>query len=139
MKRAPLCLAIEFLGDGLAQFLPKFLHAADLGAVQSFTLVAMYVAGGLFAGVLLVAFGGCVRLMERWPGAVVGFCSYAGSFAVLRALGYLHAYASFPLVVGGPILLVALYSAVFHGERLSGNAKSGVILGTIAGALLTFG
>jgi drug/metabolite transporter (DMT)-like permease len=139
MRRTTLWLAAGFTGNGLAQFLQKYLHAAGLGAYQASALVAMYASGALFACALLAGFRGRVRWKEGWAGACVGLCSYAGNFAVLRALGYLPAYVVFPIVVGGPIILVALYSWLVLGEKLSFSAKSGILCGLFAVLLLTFG
>ena len=138
MRQANLWIAVGFAGNGLAQFLQKYLHAAGLGAYQASALITMYAAGVLFAGVLLVARRGRLRGKELMAGLAVGLCSYAGNFAVLRALGHLPAYTVFPIVVGGPIVLVAFYSWL-RGERLSVRAKSGILCGILAVVLLTFG
>jgi drug/metabolite transporter (DMT)-like permease len=139
MKRSTLWLAVGFTGNGFAQFLQKYLHAAGLGAFQASALIAMYAAGALFAAVLLVGFKGRMGRKECWAGLGVGLCSYSGSFAVLRALGSVPAYVVFPMVVGGPIVLVALFSWLVRGERLSASAKAGILCGLISVALLTFG
>lgn len=140
MKRsAALWLAVGFTGNGFAQFLQKYLHAAGLGAFQASALIAMYVAGALFAAVLLGWFKGHVGRKECWAGVGVGLCSYSGSFAVLRALGSVPAYVVFPLVVGGPIVLVALFSWLVRGEKLSASTKAGILCGLISVALLTLG
>jgi len=139
MNRATMWLAVGFTGNGFAQFLQKHLHAAGLGAFQASALMAMYVAGALFACALLAGFGGRVGWKECWTGAGVGLFSFAGSFAVLRALGSLPAYTVFPMVVGGPIMLVALFCWLVRGERLSVRTRSGILCGFIAVLLLTFG
>jgi drug/metabolite transporter (DMT)-like permease len=139
MKRSTLWLAVGFIGNGFAQFLQKYLHAAGLGAFQASALIAMYVAGALFAAVLLLSFKGHLGRKECWAGLGVGLCSYAGSFAVLRALGSVPAYVVFPMVVGGPIVLVALFSWLVRGERLSASTKTGILFGLISVALLTLG
>ncbi len=139
MKRTMLWLSFGFLGNGVAQFLQKYLHATGLGAYQASALIAMYAAGGLFALALLAGFKGRVGLVELGAGLGVGVCSYLGNFAVLRSLGYLPAYTIFPIVVGGPILLVALYSWLVRGERLSRSARLGIFCGLISVVLLTFG
>lgn len=139
MKPAVLWLTLGFIGNGFAQFLQKYLHAAGLGAFQASALIVMYAAGALFAAALLGAFQGRIRVKECWAGLGVGLCSYFGSFAVLRALGFVPAYVVFPMVVGGPIVLVALFSWLVRGERLSASAKTGVLCGLVAVALLTLG
>jgi len=139
MRRAFVWLALGFIGNGLAQFLQKYLHVAGLGAFQASALIAMYTGGALFAACMLGGFKGRARWKECWAGAAVGLCSYAGSFAVLRALGYVPAYTVFPMVVGGPIVFVALYSGLVRHERLSPSAKAGIACGLIAVVLLSLG
>ena len=132
-------LAVGFLGNGLAQFSQKYLHASGLGDYQAATLVIMYFAGAVFALLVTLWFGGRVGHLEWVVGLSVGFCSYAGNFAVLRALGSLPAYVVFPIVVAGPILVVALFSAIVLRERLSRSAIMGVLCGMAGAVLLTLG
>jgi multidrug transporter EmrE-like cation transporter len=139
MRRATLWLMLGFLGNGFAQFLQKYLHGIGLGAYQGSDLIAMCGAGAVFAFVLMVSFRGRVGRGELLSGVYIGLCSYLGNFAVLRALGYLPAYSAFPLIIGGAILLVALCSWLFFGERLSRTAKLGIFCGIVAVVLLTFG
>jgi len=139
MKRSTLWLAVGFIGNGFAQFLQKYLHAAGLGAFQASALIAMYAAGALFAAILLGSFKGHLGRRECWAGLGVGLCSYAGNFAVFRALGSVPTYVVFPMVVGGPIVLVALFSWLVRGERLSASTKAGILFGLISVALLTWG
>ena len=139
MRRGLLWLTVGFLGNGLAQFLQKYLHAAGLGQFQASALVAMYAAGAVFSLLLVLGFQGRVRLRELIFGVGVGLCSYLGNFAVLRALGDLPAYTVFPVIVGGPIVVVALAAWLLFGERLSGSVKSGIVCGLIAVVLLTWG
>jgi drug/metabolite transporter (DMT)-like permease len=139
MKQATVWLMVGFLGNGLAQFLQKYLHEIGLSAYQRSALITMYGAGSLFALALMISFRGRVGRGEVVSGVGVGLCSYMGNFAVLRALGYLPAYSVFPIVVGGSILVVALCSWLIFGERLSGSAKWGIFCGVLAVVLLTFG
>jgi len=139
MTRGLVWLTVGFLGNGFAQFLQKYLHAAGLGRFQASALVAMYSAGALFSLLLVLGFRGRVRLRELIFGVGVGLCSYLGNFAVLRALGELPAYTVFPLIVGGPIVMVALAAWLFFGERLSWRVKAGIFCGLIAVVLLTWG
>lgn len=132
-------LSMAFLGNGLAQFFQKYLHASGLGAYQAPALVMMYLAGTLFALAAMLGFGGRARHREVLAGVGVGICSYAGNFAVLRALGSLPAYTVFPIVVAGPILVVALYARIVLHERLSRGAVSGIVCGMIGAVLLTAG
>ena len=139
MRLGLVWLAVGFLGNGFAQFLQKYLHAAGLGQFQASALVAMYAAGAMFSLVLLLGFRGRVWLREVAFGVGVGLCSYLGNFAVLRALGDLPAYTVFPVIVGGPIVVVALTAWLFFGERLSPSVKSGILCGLVAIVLLTWG
>lgn len=139
MKSGLGWLAVGFLGNGLAQFFQKHLHASGLGEHQASTLVIMYLAGAAFALLITLWFRGRVGQPERLAGLGVGFCSYAGNFAVLRALGELPAYVVFPVVVAGPILIVALFSALVLGEQLSKSAIAGVLCGMAGAVLLTLG
>ena len=139
MKRGLLWLMAGFLGNGLAQFLQRYLHAAGLGAYQASALVAMYAAGAVFAAALLAGFRGRVGRAEIIAGAGLGLFSYLGNFAVLRALGHLPAYTVFPIVVGGPILLVAVVARLFFAERLSRTLQWGIACGVAAVVLLTCG
>jgi drug/metabolite transporter (DMT)-like permease len=132
-----LWLAAGFVGNGFAQFLQKYLHAAGLGHYQASALIAMYATGSLFALALLAGFQGRLRGIEFASGLGIGLCSYLGNFAVLRALGDLPAYTVFPVVVGGPIILVALYSWLIMGERRSWQARAGIGCGLVAVVLLT--
>lgn len=134
-----LWLIMAFLSNGVAQFLQKYLHASGLGDYQASALIMMYIAGAL-AGTLLVAFfRGRIGAREWAAGGVVGVCSYAGNFAVLRALGSLPAYTVFPVVVGGSIVVVAAVSWLAMGEKVSVQTRWGILCGVIAVALLTVG
>lgn len=137
MKRGMLWLAAGFMGNGFAQFLQKYLHASGLGSFQASALIAMYVAGTLFALGLFAAFRGRLRGMEIATGLGVGLCSFLGNFAVLRALGDLPAYTVFPVVVGGPIVVVAMYSWFIMGEQQNWQVRAGIGCGLIAVVLLT--
>ncbi|MFB3924396.1 MAG: hypothetical protein ACE145_21960 [Terriglobia bacterium] len=137
MKRGMVWLSAGFLGNGFAQFLQKYLHVAGLGQHQASALIAMYVSGALFALALVLAFRGRVRGIELAFGMAVGLCSFLGNLAVLRSLGTLPAYTVFPLVVGGPIVLVALYSWLIVCERLGWRARAGIGCGLVAVVLLT--
>lgn len=130
-------LLLAFLGNGLAQFFQKFLHASGLGHLQAPALIMMYVAGSLIAWALMIGFKGRIGRKEMLAGGGVALCSYAGNFAVLRALGTLPAYTVFPLVVGGSIAVVALVSWLLLGEKLSPAGKLGVGAGIAAALLLT--
>src|SRR3954451_7143152 len=99
---------VAFLANGSAQFLQKYLHAIGLGAYQKSALITLYAAGALFAVVLLLWFRGRLSRIEALFGAAIGLTSYAGNAALLRALGDTPAYVVFPMVVGGPILTVAI-------------------------------
>ena len=137
MKRGMLWLTVGFLGNGFAQFLQKYLHAIGLGQYQTSALVVMYLAGTLFALLLTVGFETRVARIELLSGLGVGLCSYFGNLSVLRALGYLPAYSVFPIVVGGPIVLVALFSKFFLGEHLNRSTNLGILCGVVAVLLLT--
>lgn len=130
---------LAFLANGMAQFLQKYLHAVGLGGYQKPALVTLYAAGALFAVFLLLQFKGRVTRQEILFGLGVGLGSYAGNAALLRALGDLPAYVVFPMVVGGPILTVALFSRLFLGERLGASGKVGILCGFAAVVLLTVG
>ena len=132
-------LAVGFLGNGFAQFFQKYLHARGLGDYQASTLVIMYLSGTGFGLLMTLWFRGRVGRPERMLGLSVGLCSYAGNFAVLRALGSLPAYTVFPIVVAGPMLVVALFSRVVLDERLSRSAILGVLCGMTGAVLLTVG
>lgn len=139
MTRAMIWLIVGFLGNGFAQFLQKYLHAAGLGSYQRPALIIMYATGALFAFVLMLAFRGCVRRGEIVGGVAVGLCSYLGNFSVLRALGRLPAYTVFPVVLGGSIFAVALFSWLVLDEHLSTSAKWGIFCGIVAVVLLAVG
>jgi drug/metabolite transporter (DMT)-like permease len=130
---------LAFLANGMAQFLQKYLHAVGLGDYQKSALVTLYTAGALFAVFLLLRFHGRVARKELLFGLGVGLGSYAGNTALLRALGDLPAYVVFPMVVGGPILTVALFSSLFLGEHLGVPGKIGILCGFAAVILLTVG
>jgi drug/metabolite transporter (DMT)-like permease len=130
---------LAFLANGTAQFLYKYLHAVGLGDYQKPALVTLYIAGSLFALLLLLQFKGRITRTEVIFGLGVGLGSYAGNAALLRALGELPAYVVFPMVVGGPILTVALFSQLFLGDRLGWSGKVGILCGFAAVLLLTIG
>ncbi len=129
---------LAFLLNGISQFLQKYLHASGLGRYQSSALIAMYVAGAV-GGALLLAARGRAGRKELAAGAAVGFCSFGGNFAVLRALGSLPAYTVFSIVIGGAIVLVTALSWAFLGERPDRRVKLGLACGIAAVALLTLG
>jgi drug/metabolite transporter (DMT)-like permease len=108
-----------------------------LGPYQTSALVVMYLAGSLFALLLTFGFETRVARIELLSGLGVGMCSYLGNFFVLRALGCLPAYSVFPIVVAGPIVLVALFSKFFLGERLNRSTNLGILCGVVAVLLLT--
>jgi drug/metabolite transporter (DMT)-like permease len=137
MRPAILWLALGFIGNGFAQFLQKYLHVSGLGGFQPSALILMYCTGTLFGFLLMIGFRGKVTLLEVLFGLGVGACSFAGNFAVLRALGFLPAYTVFPIVVGGPILAVALISSMLMRQRLSRTAVWGIICGVLSVVLLT--
>ena len=120
-------------------FFTKYLHAVGLGDYQKPALVTLYMAGSLFALLLLLQFKGRITRTEVIFGLGVGIGSYAGNAALLRALGELPAYVVFPMVVGGPILTVALFSQLFLGDRLGWSGKVGILCGFAAVLLLTIG
>jgi drug/metabolite transporter (DMT)-like permease len=128
---------LAFLANGSAQFLQKYLHAIGLGNYQKSALITLYAAGALFAIFLLLQFKGRITRSELLFGLGVGLGSYAGNASLLRALGDLPAYVVFPMVVGGPILTVALFSQLFLGEQLSRWGKIGILCGCAAVVLLT--
>ena len=130
---------LGFVGNGLAQFFQKYLHASGLGSYQATALIVMYLAGVVFAAGLVVAFHGKFTRKELAYGALVGIASYAGNFAVLHALGYLPSHTVFPLIVGGPILVVAVWARLFEGERLTLSKKCGIACGLLSVVLLTVG
>ncbi len=130
---------IAFLANGSAQFLQKYLHVVGLGAYQKPALITLYTAGALFAVVLLLWFRGRLTRLEALFGIGVGLTSYAGNAALLRALGDTPAYIVFPMVVGGPILTVAILSRLLFGERLGTPGKIGILFGFMAVVLLTIG
>jgi drug/metabolite transporter (DMT)-like permease len=130
---------IAFLSNGSAQFLQKYLHAAGLGSYQEPALITLYAAGSLFAVALLWRFQGRLTRREIGFGAGVGLASYAGNAALLRALGETPSYIVFPMVVGGPILTVALFSHFVLRERLRWSGKLGIVCGFAAILLLTAG
>jgi drug/metabolite transporter (DMT)-like permease len=134
-----LWVLVAFLANGSAQFLQKYLHIIGLGAYQKTALITLYVAGAIFAVLLLVWFRGRLSRTEVLFGAGVGLTSYAGNAALLRALGDTPAYVVFPIVVGGPILAVAILSHLFFGERIGTAGKVGILCGFIAVVLLTMG
>lgn len=128
---------IAFLANGSAQFLQKYLHVIGLGGYQKPALITLYAAGALFAVVLLLWFRGRLRRQEALFGIGVGLASYAGNAALLAALGDAPAYVVFPIVVGGPILTVAILSHFLFGERMGTPGKVGILCGFIAVVLLT--
>jgi len=130
---------IAFLANGSAQFLQKYLHAIGLGSYQKPALITLYAAGALFAVLLLLWFRGRLSRTETVFGIGVGLTSYAGNAALLRALGDTPAYIVFPMVVGGPILTVAILSHLLFGERIGTPGKVGILCGFIAVVLLTMG
>jgi drug/metabolite transporter (DMT)-like permease len=123
----------------MAQFFQKYLHAAGLSSHQPATLAFMYLAGSLIALAILLSLGARAGRTEWLLGTGVGLCSYIGNFAVLRALEVVPAYAVFPVVVGGPIAVVALVSWRFMHERVSKQTKIGVWCGFLAVVLITIG
>ena len=137
MRMAWVLLA--FLSNGSAQFLQKYLHEGGLGTYQKTALVTLYTAGALFAVLLLFWFRGRFRRTEALFGIGVGLTSYAGNAALLRALGDTPAYVVFPMVVGGPILTVAILSHFLFRERIGAYDKIGILCGFVAVVLLTVG
>jgi drug/metabolite transporter (DMT)-like permease len=134
-----LWVLVAFLANGSAQFLQKYLHIIGLGAYQRPALITLYAAGALFAVLLLVWFRGRLGRGEFLFGTGVGLASYAGNSAMLRALGDTPAYVVFPIVVGGPILVVAILSHLLFGERIGTPGKVGILCGFVAVVLLTVG
>lgn len=134
-----LWVILGFLGNGLAQFFQKYLHISGLGSHQPQALIVMYLTGAVFAAGLLAAFKGKLTRRELAFGAAVGIVSYAGNFAVLRALGHLPSHTVFPLIVGVPILAVAVWAHAFWGERLTLRKKWGIACGLVSVVLLTLG
>jgi uncharacterized membrane protein len=134
-----LWVLVAFLANGSAQFLQKYLHVIGLGGYQKPALITLYAAGTLFAALLLVCFRGRLGPREAVFGALVGITSFAGNAALLRALGDTPAYIVFPLVVGGPILAVAILSHLMLGERIGMAGKIGILCGLVAIVLLTVG
>ena len=130
---------IAFLANGSAQFLQKYLHAIGLGGYQKTALITLYMAGALFAVLLLLSFRGRLARTEALFGLGIGLTSYAGNAALLRALGDTPAYVVFPMVVGGPILTVAILSRFLFHERIGTAGKVGIACGFIAVILLTTG
>src|SRR6476661_9943224 len=123
---------IAFLANGTAQFLQKYLHVIGLGAYQKPALITLYAAGAIFALLLLLGFHGRITRIEMLYGLGVGLASYAGNAALLRALGELPAYIVFPMVVGGPILTVAILSHFLFREHLGTPGKIGILCGFVA-------
>ncbi|MGH9451564.1 MAG: EamA family transporter [Terriglobia bacterium] len=130
-------LVIAYIFNGLAQFFEKYLQVHGLGAYIPSALLLMYGVGiAASIGVFYASRGKISRAELMW-GAAVGFCSFGGNFSVLKALKLLPAYTVFPIVIGGPIVVVAVCSALFLRERLSASAKWGIVCGVVAIALLT--
>ncbi|MGH9398124.1 MAG: EamA family transporter [Terriglobia bacterium] len=130
-------LIIAYIFNGLAQFFEKYLQVHGLGAYIPSALILMYGVGIVVSVAVVFISRGKVSRTELLWGAGVGICSFGGNFSVLSALKSLPAYTVFPIVVGGPIVVVAVCSWLFLGERLSVSAKWGIVCGIIAIALLT--
>lgn len=130
-------MLLGFFGNGFAQFFQKYLHVLGLGSYQAAALLLMYFAGLLFAMTLLAA----NRVAFSWqairPGAVAALASYLGNYAVLQALSTLPSHVVFPLIVGGPILLVAAWQYFFGHLSLSPRKIAGFLCGLLAVILLT--
>lgn len=130
-------LAIAYVFNGLAQFFEKYLQVHGLGAYIPTALLLMYGVGIIANVVVCLAARGRVSRLELAWGVGVGLCSFGGNYAVLEALKFLPAYTVFPIVIGGPIVVVAVCSWLLLGERLSASAKCGIACGIVAIALLT--
>lgn len=130
-------LIIAYVFNGLAQFFEKYLQVHGLGAYIASALIIMYGVGAVVSVVVLFASRGKLSRTELMWGLGVGLCSFGGNFSVLKALKLLPAYTVFPIAVGGPIVVVAVCSWIFLGERLSVSAKWGIVCGIAAIALLT--
>lgn len=130
-------LLIAYIFNGLAQFFEKYLQVHGFGAYVPSALILTY-AVGVAAGIpILLLSRGKVSRAELFWGAGVGVCSFGGNFSVLSALRLLPAYTVFPVVIGGPIVMVAICSRLLLGERLNTSAKCGIVCGIIAIGLLT--
>ena len=134
-----LWLIIAYFANGLAQFFEKSLQAQGLGAYVPSALIMMYCVGGVIGFPLYLIFRGKISRTELVYGLGVGICSFAGNFSIIQALKYLPAYTTFPIAVGGSIVVVAVCSWLFFGEHLSASAKWGVVCGIVAIGLLTIG
>lgn len=130
-------IALGFLGNGFAQFFQKYLHALGLGSYQAVALLLMYFVGLLFAIALLKANRAVLSRQSIWSGSLTAVASYIGNYAVLQALGTLPAHVVFPLIVGGPILLVAAWQYFFDRFSLSTRRIAGLVCGLFAVILLT--
>ena len=130
-------LIIAYLTNGLAQFFQKRFQVQGLGAYVPSGLIVMYSVGAAIGLVFHLILRGKISRAELKWGTSVGVCSFAGSFSVIKALRYLPAYTVFPIAVGGSIIVVAICSWLFFGERLGASAKWGIVCGIAAIALLT--
>jgi drug/metabolite transporter (DMT)-like permease len=132
-------VAIGAVANGLAQFLQSYLHTAGLGDRKASALFLMYLAADVFAAGLMIALRGRISKLEACVGALLGIASYVGNYAVLQALGSVPGYVVFPLIAGGPVLIVAILSNVLFRERLPQRVKIGIGCGAAAIVLLTIG
>lgn len=131
-------IALGFLGNGLAQFFQKYLHICGLGGYQAYALMLMYGAGLLFTLALFVINRGKISSGAAiWLGIATAVASYIGNFCTLRALGELPSHIVFPLIVGGPILVIAIWQHMVRKQRLSRSKAWGVALGLLAVICLT--
>lgn len=130
-------MALIFLGNGAAQFFQARLHQVGLDAFQSSALVMMYLSGAVFCLGMLLLFHGRLDLASLRYGAAVGLASYAGNFAVLRALATTPTHIVFPLVICGPIVLTVFYTRFVEGSRLSIRQSCGLACGVLAVLTLT--
>jgi hypothetical protein len=99
----------------------------------------MYFAGLLFALALLTASRSALSWQSIRPGVVTAMASYVGNYAALQGLSTLPAHVVFPLIVGGPILLVAMWQYLFDHLSLSPRKIAGFACGLLAVVLLTTG
>lgn len=132
-----LWLVMAYFSNGLAQFFQKSLQAQGLGAYVSSALIMMYLAGAVIGIPLYIIFRGKLTRTELTWGLAIGICSFSGNFSIIKALKSLPAYKVFPIAVGGPIVVVAVLSWLFFGERLTTSAKWGIVCGAVAVGLLT--
>lgn len=130
-------MLLGFLGNGFAQFFQKYLHVLGLGNYQAAALLLMYFTGLVFAMALLAANRAAFSWQSIRPGAVTAVASYLGNYAALQALSTLPAHVVFPLIVGGPILLVAVWQYFFDHLSLSPRKIAGFVCGLLAVILLT--